>query len=197
MGLSCHPLNARLGQGQDRRSSGASKEELEGERARGGGQREPAGFQPHLVSRALHRHLLARGRTSRCPENNVNAAEEQGQASSSPRRFDRPGFFQRPLGDEGDGAPKGAVLMDRASRARGRLAARQSRRLPASGPASSCKGRMALHSSAGSRQGLLVAPGGLRYRPSASLRMKPAGATPRPASRRLAKRPSTDEVVAS
>jgi hypothetical protein len=98
VGLSCHPLNARLGFSQDRRSSGADKEERQG--ARGGGQRGTAGFQPHLVVHTLHgrpspwprgprdvwkivaRRLRGKGlwRVTVAPR-----AEEPGRASSSPR----------------------------------------------------------------------------------------------------------------
>jgi len=71
--------------------------------------------------------------------------------------------------------------------ARGRLSARQSQRLRNTGP------RFPLPAMAGrsasSWQGLLMVPGGAPMPPECLVATRPAGAAPRPASRRLMMRP--------
>ena len=72
--------------------------------------------------------------------------------------------------------------------ARGRLPARQSRTFPATGPAfvrSVAQRHAPTDPSASSWQGLLVAPEGAPMPPECLVATRPAGAAPRPASRRL------------
>jgi hypothetical protein len=113
MGLSCHPLNARLGFSQDRRCSGADKEELRAKRAKGPG-RNTAGLRQIFHGHALHRRPSpARLFAPRCPENSGKTDQEQGRARSLPRCLSHPdyAFSLLPKTPEGGGAPRGAILI--------------------------------------------------------------------------------------